>query len=63
MQPGRGMKRFSLLLALFGATGCIHDVCASGCQSQYDACLVTGRTKEECGAMLANCEDSCVEQP
>ena len=62
MQSGRGMKRFSILLALVGVTGCI-DLCAAGCQSQYDHCLETGRTDEECGAMLANCEDSCVEQP
>ncbi len=62
MQRRRDMNRLLILLALLGATGCI-DLCDSGCQRQYDDCLDTGRSQEECDAMLANCEASCTEAP
>jgi hypothetical protein len=52
------MTRLSILLAVLALTGCL-DVCQSSCQSQYTACFDTGRTAEECEAMLANCEASC----
>lgn len=52
------MTRLLLLLALSGVTAC-SGVCETACREKYDDCLDTGRTEEECAAMLANCVESC----
>jgi hypothetical protein len=52
------MTRLSVLLATLAFTGCI-DICPNSCQRQYDDCLDTGRSAEECDELLVNCEDSC----
>ncbi len=56
------MTRLSILLASVAFTACI-DTCPNSCQRQYQDCLDTGRSAEECDELLANCDDACGAAP
>jgi len=58
------MVRFAKLAAVSLAllVAC-ESACYESCQDQYEDCLNTGRSQDECSSALQNCEDSCEPQP